>query len=469
MKNEIMTGQPDSAADWEKFRPVLDEAMGELNDEDRDAVALRFLEAKPFAEIGRRLAISEEAARKRVTRALEKLHELLVRRGVTSTTAALAVALGNQAAAATPAALATSVTGVALAGAAVGGGALAATVSFMSSKLFGIGTGVVAAAAVGIAALEMNHGWQREVALAAAGHQQQTLQAKIVALEGQLQLATKRAQAADDDTASLLKAVWESRAAADARPGDALSAATSTPGPITHDMVEARYKRAQELARNGQHEAALKEFLWCYDEGMRQVSSYVGVRHSFLLSQLARLGDQYPAALTAMRERRDRFEQRLLASASDLEAAQGFGGLNRVLKEAERTFAVFEQLPTGDARRRMLASSAFDELLEKQRYSEAMEGRTFAFFAQSFERNIEERPLPVGVTDPERIRQSRRSYAITNTALNIEVLAGAGNLDQARALAGRLLAFDGSVETRQVLQRHLTRAGQSDLLASLPH
>lgn len=47
------------AVDWGKLRSVLDEAMGELGEEDRDAVALRFFEEKSFAEIGGRFALSE--------------------------------------------------------------------------------------------------------------------------------------------------------------------------------------------------------------------------------------------------------------------------------------------------------------------------------------------------------------------------------------------------------------------------
>ena len=72
------------------------------------------------------------------------------------------------------------------------------------------------------------------------------------------------------------------------------------------------------------------------------------------------------AALAAVRERRDRFEHGLRASATDFEAAQSFGALNRTMKEAECTFAVFDQLPMGDARRRTLAGRllAFDDSAE---------------------------------------------------------------------------------------------------------
>jgi RNA polymerase sigma factor (sigma-70 family) len=107
-------------ADWEKLRPLVDDAMHELNERDRGAVVLRFFEGRPFAEIGEAYGLSEDAARMRVERALGKLHAVLTRRGVTSTGAALSVALATHSAAAAPAGLAASVTGAALATAAAG-------------------------------------------------------------------------------------------------------------------------------------------------------------------------------------------------------------------------------------------------------------------------------------------------------------------------------------------------------------
>lgn len=103
---------------WEDLRPVLDSAMHELNERDRDAVLLRYFEGKPLAEVGSKLGLSEDAARMRVARALEKLRQLLARHGVSSSTAALAGLLTQQTVSAAPAGLAATVAGSALAGAA---------------------------------------------------------------------------------------------------------------------------------------------------------------------------------------------------------------------------------------------------------------------------------------------------------------------------------------------------------------
>jgi RNA polymerase sigma factor (sigma-70 family) len=115
--NDILNGNSPEP-DWSKLRYALDDAMSGLSSEDREAVLLRFFEQRSLAETGRALGCQEDAARKRVNRALEKLRGLLARGGVTSTAEALALALGQHTIGAAPADLAASLATNALAGAA---------------------------------------------------------------------------------------------------------------------------------------------------------------------------------------------------------------------------------------------------------------------------------------------------------------------------------------------------------------
>lgn len=103
MNELVLSSAPE--ADWDQLRPVLDEAMDELGARDREVVLLRFFAGQPFAEIGAKLQLTEDAARMRVERALDKLHALLTRRGVTSTASALGAVLTTQAVSAAPASL----------------------------------------------------------------------------------------------------------------------------------------------------------------------------------------------------------------------------------------------------------------------------------------------------------------------------------------------------------------------------
>jgi RNA polymerase sigma factor (sigma-70 family) len=90
---------------WEQLRPVIDEALDELNDTEREALLLRFFESRPLAEIGARFSLSPDAARMRVDRALDKLRGLLASRGIASTAAALAAIIASQSGLAAPAGL----------------------------------------------------------------------------------------------------------------------------------------------------------------------------------------------------------------------------------------------------------------------------------------------------------------------------------------------------------------------------
>lgn len=93
--------QPDNAV-WNELEPFVNQALAALNPSERDAVLLRVLEGHSLAETGAMLGLSEEAARKRVARALEKVRRHLVKQGVVVTSLALAALLSRHAVQAAP-------------------------------------------------------------------------------------------------------------------------------------------------------------------------------------------------------------------------------------------------------------------------------------------------------------------------------------------------------------------------------
>ena len=145
LMQELSPPDPAATLDWAKVGPVIDDALSELSEIDREAILLRYLQGCDFGQVGAKLSLSDNAARMRVDRAVDKLRAQLARRGVTSTAGALALALTGHAVVAAPAGLAASVTGTALAGVAASG--TVATLTFMSlSKLkIGIAAEVVVA------------------------------------------------------------------------------------------------------------------------------------------------------------------------------------------------------------------------------------------------------------------------------------------------------------------------------------
>ena len=112
---QIITTEAETET-WTHIAPLLDGAMEKLGQKDHDALVLRFFENKNFAEVGAALGASEDAAKMRVSRALEKLRKIFTKRGVVSTTTILAGAISANSVQAAPVGLAKTITAAALSG-----------------------------------------------------------------------------------------------------------------------------------------------------------------------------------------------------------------------------------------------------------------------------------------------------------------------------------------------------------------
>jgi len=109
-----------STNDWTQLEPLLDDAMAALEETDRSAVLLRFFENKSLRDVGEVLGASEDAAQKRVSRAVERLREFFSKRNVTIGAGGLAVLVSANAVQAAPVGLAATISAAAvLAGTAV--------------------------------------------------------------------------------------------------------------------------------------------------------------------------------------------------------------------------------------------------------------------------------------------------------------------------------------------------------------
>ncbi|HUR58362.1 MAG TPA: sigma-70 family RNA polymerase sigma factor [Opitutaceae bacterium] len=348
--------------DWQRVRPVLDDAMRELGERDREAVLLRFFAHRPFAEIGAALNVSEDGARMRVERALDKLHALLGRRGVTSTSGALAVALAAQAVSAAPAGLATTVTGTALAGAAAGAGlaggtaAAAAWLTFMSTGKIAatiVAVGGLAAVGLGVYGLQRSH--TAEEALAAVGRERDALQARVRESEARALQAEERARENEARLAALPTAPGargKPAAAVDPAGGDDPSAA----------LIKAKVAAS----------AAEKQALYnarATNPDMQRLTLQAE-RASFAL----RFGPLY-SRLNLSPEQVARFEQRLTAASEtslDLMAASVAKGLSPQDPAVQRLGADEKSKFEADVRQ-LLGEAGFREYQNYERSQPARE------------------------------------------------------------------------------------------------
>ncbi len=191
--------------DWDRVRPALDEAMDKLNKLDREALLLRFFSGCRLAEVGVNLGLTEEAARKRIDRALDKLRALLARRGVNSASAAVAAMLAGNAVSAAPAGFAAALPGVALAASA--GAPAFNLLQFLGTGKTGMGVAgilgiaaIVNLPAIGAAVRQLRASGRADASLAAARQDYADELASLRALE-------TRARASDQERTALLKSV----------------------------------------------------------------------------------------------------------------------------------------------------------------------------------------------------------------------------------------------------------------------
>lgn len=242
--HEILT-DPAHDAEWSRLRPILDRAMRELRPADRDAILLRFFEGQAFSAIGARLSLTENAARMRVERALEKLRARLERSGIRSTSTALAAVLTTQAIIAAPASLATTIAATALSGASAVGiplsffqiMALTKTQIALSGALLVVGGGAL------VSELKKQTALEQEIA---AYHRTEATIAQLRAANENLQRAAGAAQSARSSTGDLARLRAENAAlreprkrAANLRTGAASSRPSPAAAPLGTDPNEA--------------------------------------------------------------------------------------------------------------------------------------------------------------------------------------------------------------------------------------
>jgi RNA polymerase sigma factor (sigma-70 family) len=131
--------------------PMLDAAINQLGDEDRAAIMLRFFERHDLRSVGEAMGSSENAAQKRVGRALVEMRAFLEHRGVTFSATALGAALTTEAVTAAPAGLAAGIAATALASASAGSGVTLTLLKFMTMTKLKLGiVSAILAAGLGV-------------------------------------------------------------------------------------------------------------------------------------------------------------------------------------------------------------------------------------------------------------------------------------------------------------------------------
>jgi RNA polymerase sigma factor (sigma-70 family) len=272
-------------ADWDRMRPMLDQELHGLDSRDRDAVLLRYFERKSFAEIGKTLSLGEEAARKRVERALDRLRSRLNGRGISSTAAVLSAILTEQAAVAAPAELAGLVAKAALVQSAGAATTTAGILSFMSTSKIALGAGALLLfLSLGSVAYE---GWKTRAAAA-----------ELASLRGQSAAAAQQLSALQEKVADAEKAATIAVGAHGT--GGASADSNGSPAPLS----SAKVSKARGDAFMTRHPEVKDALVAWVDAGNHG-------RYAALYSQLGLTGDQIRQMEVLLRQQDGNFGRML--------------------------------------------------------------------------------------------------------------------------------------------------------------
>lgn len=246
--------------------------------------------------------------------------------------------------------------------------------------------------------------------------------------------------------------------AAPAREAGNAPVAGAGPNQAGKDAYQARWGRATALREQGRFDEAVPEYLWCYLNA--GTSANPSAMRSLTRGQLANLAKTSPAAKAALQDLRDTVERQMQENTPNTPAFESrrqmaeLAQLNQSLGDGDRMLQLYDSLPAGDPSRQAVATIAYNELVAKGRYADAVNAKSAAALTAEF--------------DVLAQRPGNRESAVASAAQGIEALAGAGKLTEARALIDKVLAYSSSPETLAMLQTRLQRAGQPGLLAPRP-
>ena len=199
---EYLEPASETATDWECVHPLLEEAMSDLSDEDREALLLRFFTNRDFHAVGESLGVSDDTAQKRVSRALEKLRAEFGRRGVTTTAIALSTTLSANAVSVAPAGLAATFSTVALAGSTITTATIAAKAIAMTTLQKAI-IAMTLAVVAGTGIYEARQASRLREQVQALQQEQAPLAEQIQQLQRERDEATNRVASLSDEIAAL--------------------------------------------------------------------------------------------------------------------------------------------------------------------------------------------------------------------------------------------------------------------------
>ena len=213
--------------------------------------------------------------------------------------------------------------------------------------------------------------------------------------------------------------------------------------------VRARLNLARTLAHTGEAEEAAAEFVWLWENMLDHRRSMVGVRLSFMVSDMKRLAEKHEVAMEAFTKLRDRYGVKVENGTADRDKLNDWLHLNKVIDNEGATLQWFEKVKDDSGYRASindLGRSLFPLLLWSGRWIDA--GRLYTDPVGQARRRVKsyERKMP------KRFRQ--------RLSLLYAACLAADRLDEADGVAAVLLVEQDNGAARVTLIETALRAEQ---------
>jgi tetratricopeptide (TPR) repeat protein len=228
-----------------------------------------------------------------------------------------------------------------------------------------------------------------------------------------------------------------------------------------------RMQYARALQEKGRFAESLKEYLWCLDEGAKREPAFIGVRLSFLLSDIKRLGAEYPAAIDALKKRRDDAGVQMSAGSADDSLVIDFIAYNRELEQPERTLAAYDEtLAKGGKYSGTLFADTLPLLIQKRRYADILSG-TGDVPARIDQEIARYNQMVSFLPNDKSSAQYFKKSALETCGALYEALLGMNKSTEADVVRTKVLKFDGGVAGLSALVAHADSARNRDAIDSL--
>lgn len=225
-----------------------------------------------------------------------------------------------------------------------------------------------------------------------------------------------------------------------------------------HVDVQGRLTLARMLVDRGEFEEATDEFVWLWSNMLDHEPAMVGVRGSFMISDMSRLADRHPQAKEAFRELRAAYWPAIEAGTADQQDLQDWLTLAEPADESDTLMPWFDQAKEDERQRAllpMIAHLLHDRLVAEDRWSDL--AILYPQPVQSVRRELQRLAM---FEDENDIRETMVRMARRNAAGVYVAMLASGREEEASNVAELLLNADDSPRARQALVSHALRAGE---------